>query len=333
MDSHDLLIYFGGAVKALAKPEIRLFNDVDLAGKAVVGGYSVRFDDEGQARDLDGNWFTSNTYFGAHEGDGCDVVFHHTIPVTAKGLKAETALSLADHLFQPAKATKDELGIWVEAVLDLADDYEKFVSQLAEAGKLGWSSGTSLHLARVRTAAGKSVRYPRAGALDRWPIIEHSLTPTPSEPRNRALPIKAFLGIESEESAIKAMNLSRTVSGVHEAFRLLFDPEYKRDAYCIEVWDEFVVARLDGSFYKIPYKMSDDEMKFAGREDWAIVKEKREWIEVKSLYALQFDEFRRQQADRPKTGESTPVEQPAGGESVAAALLRDLEQLHAMLPS
>ena len=38
------------------------------------------------------------------------------------------------------------MGVWVEGILNMRDDYEKALYNLAKQGKLGWSSGTASHL-------------------------------------------------------------------------------------------------------------------------------------------------------------------------------------------
>ena len=171
----ETYICIGDAVKSL--------------GNGKIGGYLVRFSTE-KDPDLSGEFFTKSTYFGPRDGDGADMLFHHGIPMKT-GLEG-----LADHLFKPVKARKDEIGIWVEAVLDAANQYEKAVLELAASGKLGWSSGTAKHM----------IRRAETGEIKRWPIVEASLTPTPAEPRNGASAIKTldeFLN-ESEEPEIKA---------------------------------------------------------------------------------------------------------------------------------
>jgi hypothetical protein len=155
----DTLIHYGGALKTL-----------DDSGR--VGGRLVTFG----GKDLDGEEFTAETYYGARSGDGADCLFHHMLPV--KGVAPE----LADHIFSPIKATKDEVGIFAETVLNLADDYEKKVHDLVKAGKLGWSSGAPEH----------TVRKSADGVIERWIIAEASFTPTPAEPRNRVLSLKTY---------------------------------------------------------------------------------------------------------------------------------------------
>src|SRR5262249_50911677 len=69
----------------------------------------------------------------------------------------------------------DQVGLWVESQINLADAYSQAIFQMVDTGKLGTSTGT-LPLAR-KVAPG--------GAIERWPIAEVSLTPTPAEPRLR----------------------------------------------------------------------------------------------------------------------------------------------------
>jgi hypothetical protein len=162
----DEMIYFGDAVKAL-----------DENGR--VGGYLIRFGDA-KHKDLDGEYFDAEGYYGPNDGDGAECIFHHGIPI-----KAEIA-HLSDHTFAPIKTKRDEIGIFAETVLDMADDYEKTVFSLVKKNKLGWSSG----------AAGHRVRKEKDGKITKWAIAEGSLTPQPAEPMNRAIPIKAMKGVK-----------------------------------------------------------------------------------------------------------------------------------------
>jgi len=166
----DLMIAFGDDIKA-----------VDLDGmKARIGGYLVRFGTPGEPDLTNADYFAADTYYGPADGDGADTMVHHGIPLKA-GLEG-----LSQRILAPIKTKRDEVGIWAETVLDLADQYEKIVHEMVQAGKLKWSSGTAARLAR---------REPD-GKISRWPIIEGSLTPTPMEPRLPAvMPLKAYLGM------------------------------------------------------------------------------------------------------------------------------------------
>jgi len=68
----------------------------------------------------------------------------------------------------------------------MRDEYEKFIYQMAEKGKLGWSSGTAGHLVEEE-------RKGNAVWIKSWPLgLDASLTPTPAEPRNTAQPLKSI---------------------------------------------------------------------------------------------------------------------------------------------
>lgn len=190
-DFNDSFIYFGSEIKA--------FED----GK--VGGYLVRFSDSSQ-KDLTGEYFTKSTYLGPADGNGADTLFHHSIP-----LKAELK-ELADHLFKPMKTYRDEIGIWAETVLDVADKYEKKVLELVKTGKLSWSSGS----------AGHMIRNGKDGEIKRWPIIEGSLTPMPAEPREKIIPIKSLMDewAKNDPSGIKAqINALETIRDFEDFLR------------------------------------------------------------------------------------------------------------------
>ena len=172
----DSLIYFGDTLKAL-----------DDNGK--VGGYLVRFTDASN-KDLSGEYFTSKTYLGAHDGNGVDTMFHHGQPLPVKAKLTKTAAAelegWRDHVFAPVKTKRDAIGIFAETVLNMADEYEKAVFGLVKANKLGWSSG----------AVGHLVKKADDGRITRWPIGEASITPTPCEPLNRAVTVKSLDAIK-----------------------------------------------------------------------------------------------------------------------------------------
>lgn len=155
----DELLFFGGEVKAL--------------GNGKVAGYLVRF---GSATDtdLEGEFFDAATDFGVETGSKLGVFYNHGIDATLKTRR----------IGRGPVAIQDA-GVWIEAQLDLRDEYEQAIYALAEKGKLGWSSGTAGHLIE-RVPAGKATR------IGRWILAEASLTPTPAEWRNTALPIKTW---------------------------------------------------------------------------------------------------------------------------------------------
>lgn len=157
-DDDDTLITFGSEVKAL--------------GDGRIGGYLVKFSTSHDP-DLTGDYFTAQTDFG--DAAKSPVLYHHGLDtIIGKRVIGDAALK------------RDEVGIWAEAQMKMRDAYEKMIYQMAEAGKLGWSSGTAPHLVE-RKASGN------ANEITRWPLgLDASLTPTPAEPRNAAVSLKSY---------------------------------------------------------------------------------------------------------------------------------------------
>lgn len=159
MKISEPLVFIGGEVKAL-----------DESGR--IGGYLVRFSGPDDP-DLAGDFFTADTDFGAQKST--PVLYQH-----AQDSHLKSAILGSGEL------KTDDVGVWVEAQLTLRDEYEQAIFEMAKAGKLGWSSGTAAHLVE-REAVGKS------WWIKSWPLgLDASLTPTPAEPRIRAIPLKTY---------------------------------------------------------------------------------------------------------------------------------------------
>jgi len=158
-NTQEELIYFGDAVKAL--------------GDGKVGGYLVRFTSDADP-DLVQEYFAKNTDLGIEEGARLPVYYQHGMDETIKNKRigrGDTRL--------------DDVGLWIEAQLAMRDEYEKAIYQMAQDGKLGWSSGAAGHLV-------SSEKVGKARMITAWPIAEASLTPNPAEPRNSAVPLKSI---------------------------------------------------------------------------------------------------------------------------------------------
>jgi len=152
------VIFFGSAVKAL--------------GNGKVGGHLVIFGDSAKT-DLVGEYFTKNTDFGMHTST--PVLYNHGMDKTLKSRSLGTgAIKI------------DEVGVWLEAQLEMRDEYEQAVYKMAEDGKLGWSSGTASHLVEKKSVGN-------ATEITAWALgLDASLTPTPCEPRTMAIPLKTW---------------------------------------------------------------------------------------------------------------------------------------------
>ena len=131
----EVMVSWGNAVKAL--------------GDGRIGGYLVQFGQPGQP-DLTGDYFAPDTDYG--DAKTADVYYNH-------GMDA----SLGLRRLGKADLRTDDAGVWAETQLALRDAYEKRIYGLAEAGKLGWSSGTAAHLVK---------REPVGGAMKimHWPL-------------------------------------------------------------------------------------------------------------------------------------------------------------------
>lgn len=139
----------GQAVKAIPR------------GNGMVEGYLLSF---GNARDtdLEGQWFTKNTDLRLDYFPEYPVLYHH-------GMDSSTGL---DPVGRIKSKNVDDIGLWVQAQLDLADQYGKEVYDLVQAKQFGWSSGAVDHL----------VQIDPSGEIKRWVLFEGSVTPTPAQP-------------------------------------------------------------------------------------------------------------------------------------------------------
>lgn len=148
-------------------------NAVKSLGNGRVGGYLVRYSTD-EDPDVDQEFFDAETDFMFEFPGKSSAWFSHAMYSDKKQLSHHAELS------------QDEFGVWAETILDERDQYEKFLLELADAGKLGWSSGTASHLVE-REPKGKATH------IKRWPLgLDASLTHIPAEPRNSVIPLKSL---------------------------------------------------------------------------------------------------------------------------------------------
>jgi hypothetical protein len=196
----ETVINFGGSVKAL--------------GEGRIEGYLVRFSSE---KDPDASkyrdFFTAETDFDFDQWPGkSSVYYQHGLDGTLKKRRlGKATLELKD------------AGVWLETQLELRDDYERAIYAMAEAGKMGLSSGTAQHLVE-REPVGD------AHKIVRWPLgLDASLTPNPAEPRNVAVvSMKSFAAevadlASPDDRAILVSDLRETLSA------LGYDTKHLRD--------------------------------------------------------------------------------------------------------
>lgn len=175
----DMLIAFGEEIKTYTKD-----------GRGYVEAMGVRFSSAAD-KDLVGDYFTAKTDFGPHNGNGMATTLNHRVPMYLPNTKSDERAvmkKLAGMKFaNPVEAQKTDTGILVRHVLELADEYEKTVFDLASKKKLRWSSGTAPHM----------VERGPDGEIKSWHIIEWAYTPTAAEPKLPTItPLKAWAAVE-----------------------------------------------------------------------------------------------------------------------------------------
>jgi len=144
-----------------------------------IAGYGVVWG----GKDLEGEYFTRDTDFWFDR-------------IT------ERPMTLYDHaqdgtikrsvLGRVSRKVANDVGLWIEAQIDRANQYADAIRELTEKGVLGWSSG----------AVGHLVDRDKDGRITSWPVVEFSLTPTPAEPRT--LGVQALRSLAESEPAVKA---------------------------------------------------------------------------------------------------------------------------------
>ena len=170
----EKLVYFGDEIKAVGN---------------TVKGYLVRFGNLNDT-DLEGDYFTSSTDFGRPLRDGqkfaLNLYYHHGADNVIGTKSIGTGF-----------VKMDNVGLWYEAQIDMNDEYNKMIMELAKQGKLGFSSGAAGHLVE-RKSLGNSYE------ITRWNIAEASLTPRPAEYRNMATvkSLEEILEIKAEDVLI-----------------------------------------------------------------------------------------------------------------------------------
>lgn len=150
----------------------------------VVEGPGMPFGGPFSGSDLDGQRFTAKTDFAfSWFGEGArPLLYHH-------GLDGDAGTDVVGRV--KAWEVKTDLGVWTQAQLDKQSKYFAAIKEMIAAGKLYFSSGAMAHLVEV----GKS------GDIKRWPWVELSLTPTPSN-------LLATVDLATAEKHYKSAGLS-----------------------------------------------------------------------------------------------------------------------------
>ena len=126
-----------------------------------VEGYLVSWGNNHDT-DLQGEFFSPRTEFCLDWFQDRPVLYHHGLDGQA-GLRKIGSIKTVD---------TDDLGLWVQAQLDLRDRYANAVYDMVKTKEFGWSSGSVDHLVKIAPN----------GEIAVWPLIEGSITPTPAQP-------------------------------------------------------------------------------------------------------------------------------------------------------
>jgi len=129
-----------------------------------VGNYIVLFG----GRDLEGEYFTPETQIESRFTKAGRLPLDWEHRQAPEGRDPGT-LGFVD--WSTAKA--QDLGVWVERVLDRRNAYVKWIEELIDEGLVGTSS----------EADPRDVQKGEDGRITRWPLMGDTLTVTPMEPR------------------------------------------------------------------------------------------------------------------------------------------------------
>jgi len=213
-----------------------------------VGNYMVLFG----GKDLTGEFFTQKTHFDSNYTDlgVLYVDFEHGRDAEKAGNSQNNVLGLVD--WKSAKT--DEVGIFVERVLNRRAKYVEFLSQLIEAGVMGTSS----------EAIPGATRRKSGGEIIEWPLMRDTLTVTPMEPRmlvgNVLTAVKALAEIfpDSKSLALVTGDASEKPSGrvkIIETIASLGDAEdCLRDAGWSRKEAKALLSRIKG----LPQRDADE---------------------------------------------------------------------------
>ena len=157
----------------------------------IIGGLAIPFGGPMGVKDLDGEFFTAETDFRMADYTSRPVRYQHARDATIGWTTIGSEL----------KAEKTDVGIWLEAQLDISNRYVSALLEqgLIKDGRMGWSSGAQ--------DSGVLIDYT-TGEIKRWPWVETSLTPNPANPY-AMIAGKSLTLSEIAENAEKSTALSR----------------------------------------------------------------------------------------------------------------------------
>jgi hypothetical protein len=158
-------------VKPEPKPAAEYMAIKSLPGNRV-GSYAVLWGTEDR-RDLTEEYFDKSTEELTAVFDAVGrlpFIYHHGLDEEVK----TKVIGVVDTL------TPDSIGLWYEAQLKMADEYDTAIKQMFDDKRLKTSSQTFAVARRVNS---------KSGHIERWPIVEITATPAPAEHRMPAIEV------------------------------------------------------------------------------------------------------------------------------------------------
>jgi HK97 family phage major capsid protein len=196
--AEKLAVKHYGMDVASTRKVIEAIKSVKQGKQGWVEGYLVTWGGTRDA-DLQGEFFTKNTDLCIDWFPYRPVLYHHGMDYSGPD-RGPALKSIGD--FQNKDLGTDDLGLWIQAQLNLNDNYGDAVYDMVKASDFGWSSGSVDHLVKVSDH----------GEIKTWPLIEGSITPTPAQPAKttvralKSLSIPTLRGLDArvgrEEAAL-----------------------------------------------------------------------------------------------------------------------------------
>lgn len=129
----------------------------------VVEGLGVPYRGPDNGKDLDGEFFDEETDFLLDDYTDRPLRYQH----------GRDSLIKYDKIGTVKEITRQERGLWVQSQIDRRNQYADMLEELLGKNVLGYSSGAQDSAAKID---------PATGHIERWPIVEMTLTPTPANP-------------------------------------------------------------------------------------------------------------------------------------------------------
>jgi hypothetical protein len=148
-------------------------------------GLGIPFGGPVNGTDFDGEFFTKNTDFSLDWFQERPLLYHHGLDDAVQAIPVGRVKSFE---------VRDDLGIWTKVQLDRSSKYFDAIKDLVGKGKLFFSSGSIQHL----------VKKLGSGEYTRWPWVELSLTPNPSN-------LLAVVSPDTAQKHFKSVGLTFTI--------------------------------------------------------------------------------------------------------------------------